>query len=116
MRPLVLALAIVAASASPAPAQTDPFQMQREAELFAAQQAAQQRAIALENQLFSLEARAATEQRLRSLEAQQARSLPARPPSDPTARPSQTGSFVSIPDDRLAESNARVREASGQPR
>ena len=116
MRAPLFALAVLAASASPAPAQVDPFRFARENELMMQQQALQQRQVAVETQIQALEGRVATEQRLRELDAQ--RYSPAvRIPSDPALNPQRpppqaSGGFASIPDDRLAASNARVREAS----
>lgn len=108
MRPFILAFAVLAASANPAPAQIVPLES-------AQQMLDRQRSVALENQLFSLEARVATEQRLRDLEVQQSRHAPpaALPPADyaPRTSPAASG-YASIPDESLAASNARVREAS----
>ena len=107
MRPFILAFAVLAASANPAPAQIVPLES-------AQQMLDRQRSVALENQLFSLEARVATE-RLRDLEVQQSRHAPpaALPPADyaPRTSPAASG-YASIPDESLAASNARVREAS----
>ncbi len=114
MRPYFLALAIFAASANPAPAQVDPNAALRDAEIFSQQQSAQQRSIDLNNRLSTLEAQVGTNQRLRELDQQQARHAPA--PSIPSLGSSagspKLGGYASIPDDRLAASNARVREAS----
>jgi hypothetical protein len=113
MRPYVLAFAVLAASANPAPAQVDPLRGLRDAEVFSQQQSDRQRSIELENRLNALDARLQTERSLRNLEVQQSRHAPARsiPPDD--ARPSsRSPGYASIPDDRLAASNARVRDAS----
>jgi hypothetical protein len=115
MRPFVLALAVFAASANPAPAQVDPLRSLKEGELLSQQQTLRERNIALENQLFNLETRLDTQQRMRELDRQQARHAPvSQIPSDPGAarRSPDLGGYASIPDDRLAASNARVREAS----
>lgn len=113
MRPLVLAFAVLAASANPVPAQVDPLRSLRDAEIFSQQQSDRQRSIELENRLNALDARLQTERGLREIERQQARHLPPRSIPDDGVRPSPTaGSYASIPDDRLAASNARVREAS----
>jgi hypothetical protein len=114
MRPFVLAFAVLAASANPAPAQVDPLRDFRDAELFSRQQAAQQRAVELENRLSTLESRLDTEERLRGLQVQQSRHAPPSMtlPADAAQRSTALGGFASIPDDRLAASNARVREAS----
>ncbi len=113
MRPLLLALALSALSAGAALAQVSPAQMARENDLWAQQQLQNQRAVALENQVNALDARLGTEVRLRELQAQASRP-DLTPPSDPQARmaPLDPGAFPSIPDDVLAASNARVREAS----
>jgi hypothetical protein len=122
MRPFVLLAALFAASASPAPAQVygeptpgfGPMSL-READLFSRQQAAEQRAVALENQLNALEARVRTDENLRQLESQQARHAP--PGMDPASgRAPRVGAYASIPNDRLAASNARVRAASNNRR
>lgn len=115
MRPIVLAFAVFAASANPAPAQVDPLAALRDAEVFSQQQAARQRAIELENRLSTLEARMATQERLRGIERQQARHAPPSmtlPPEPRTRRAATAAGFASIPDDRLAASNARVLAAS----
>lgn len=108
MRPLILAFAVIAASANPAPAQVIPMES-------AQQMLDRRRAVALENQFFSLESRVATDQRLRELEVQQSRHAPpaALPPPDYVPRTSPAGlGYATIPDDRLAASNDRVRDAS----
>lgn len=118
MRPLILLAAVFAASASPAPAQIYPdptlspgAAALRDADLFSRQQAAQQRAVEMENRLSVLEAQVQTQANLRQLESQQARhATPAILP--PRGRAPSVGSYASIPDDRLAASNARVRAAS----
>ena len=104
MRALILALAVLA-PAVPAAAQ-DAFALQHmQNELWAQQQMLQQRAVAQSNELIALEARLRTEQsltpRLLGLEL---------PPPPPAAF--HTSKLPSIPDDRLAASNAAVREAS----
>lgn len=113
MRPSVLAFAVFAASANPAPAQVDPLRGLRDAEIFSQQQADRQRSLELENRLSTLDAQIQTDRALRDIQVQQSRHAPARgvPPDD--ARPSSNShSYASIPDERLAASNARVREAS----
>jgi len=108
--PAVLALAAVPAAAQ------DLYSLERSNELRAEQMMANQRAVALENQFNALEARIRTEEGLRTLrdQAEQPRQ---RIPSQPSTAtiPTATGSsvFATIPDDRLAASNARVRAASG---
>jgi hypothetical protein len=103
--------------AGPAAAQTDPLANIRQQELLAQQQMIQQRSIAVENQLNALDARLRAEQSLADLRAQAAPPLPI--PSDPALTPTPpapAGGYASIPDDRLAASNARVRAASGNRR
>lgn len=114
MRPYFLALAIFAASANPAPAQVDPNAALRDAEIFSQQQNAQLRSVELNNRLSTLESQVRTNQRIRELEQQQARhaSAPSIPSLGATAGSQNAGGYASIPDDRLAASNARVREAS----
>lgn len=122
MRAHLLALATLAASASPVPAQVDPMLQAQQNDLWMQQQALQQRQIAVENQLSAQDARIATDLRLRELEAQRLRPA-VRVPSDPARTAATVGGVnasaqapVSIPDDRLAASNARVREAAGNRR
>lgn len=118
MRPIALSAVIVALVAGPVAAQ-DLYAVERAAELRAEQQMANQRAVALENQLSALEARIRTEEGLRTLREQAAR--PYLPGSDQPygAHPpavGDTGALATIPDDRLAASNARVREAAANRR
>lgn len=112
----LLALALLT-TAGPAFAQTDHRTLAREQELRVQQQMLQQRSIALENQLNAIDARVRTEQALSDLRVQQL-TPPLRLPDDPAAiSPSiAQGGFASVPDDRLADSNRRVREASGNRR
>lgn len=113
MRPFVLAFAVLAASANPAPAQVDTLRSLRDAEIFSQQQTDRQRSLELENRLSTLDAQIQTDRALRDIQAQQARHAPPRSLPLYDARPSSRSSaYVSIPDDRLAASNARVREAS----
>lgn len=111
----LLSLALLAAS-GPAFAQTDHQILAREQELMVQQQMLQQRSIALENQLSAMEARVRTEQALSDLRVQQL-TPPIRLPQVPANPPIIVqGGFASVPDDRLADSNRRVREASGNRR
>lgn len=121
MRPLLFALAIFAASASPAPAQIsrDPAVRDLEAQnqqAQAQQMIDRQRAVALENQLNTLDARIQGQERLQGLETM--RSNPTLAPLDPTVKPPalSMSSFATIPDAALASSNARVRAASQNKR
>ena len=113
MRALVFLAAV--AAATPAAAQLSPADQHRQMELEAQQQLAQQRAVALENQLMSLEARLQAEAGIAASRAQSLRPVLPNPYELPAARapaPIDTSKLVSIPDDRLAASNAAVREAS----
>lgn len=114
MKPLLLAVAVLAASASPAPAQVtrDPAtrELESQNQQFQAQQMIdRQRAVALENQINTLDARIQSQERLQGLEAARGPTLPL----DGTVRPPplSMSSFASIPDAALASSNARVRAA-----
>lgn len=73
-----------------------------------------QRAVALDTQLDAMDARLKTEQRLRALDAAanpQPLGSHAGTAMDQTP-PGVTPPYASIPDDALAASNARVREAT----
>lgn len=74
-----------------------------------------QRAVSLENDLNSLDARVQSQERMQGLQAQRA---PTLAPLDPDVKPPalNMGSYASIPDAVLAASNARVREASQNKR
>ena len=109
-------IALLALAATPAAAQDlfGPSQFQLN-DLQAQQQLAQQRAVALQNELFALEARLKTEQAITNLTLQ--RALPPRLPElpYPVAAPTgriDTSKLPSIPDAALAASNRRVQEAS----
>ena len=112
MRALFLALAVLA-PAAPAAAQ-DAFALQHmQNELLAQQQMLQQRSVAQSNELMALEARLRTEQSLTDLIIQrQTPRLPGLEVPRPPPVAFDTSSLLSIPDDRLAASNAAVREAS----
>lgn len=112
----IFAFALLTA-AGPALAQTDHRLLAREQELMVQQQMLQQRSIALENQLSAIDARVRTEQALSDLRVQQL-TPPLRLRDNPAAMlPSVgPGGFASVPDDRLEQSNRRVREASGNRR
>ncbi|WP_312161443.1 hypothetical protein [Phenylobacterium sp.] len=117
MKLLIFALAVFAASASPAPAQVARDPVARDLEIQNQQYQAQQmidrqRAIALENQLNTLDARIQSQERLQGLEAMRPRSTPA--PLESAVQPPalSMSNFASIPDAALASSNARVRAAS----
>jgi hypothetical protein len=116
MRALIILMSL--ACAAPAAAQPDTYALtlQRDAELQAQADLARQREVELNNRLSTLEARQQTDQALRDIQA--LRQRPTLPTIyDPNAEPPPraaipTGAFVSIPDDVLAASNARVRAAA----
>ncbi|MEO8115458.1 MAG: hypothetical protein ABI655_13815 [Phenylobacterium sp.] len=116
-----LALIVALGLAAPAAAQ-DSFQRQgldaqmRENELRAEQQLANQRAIAQQNELTTLESRIQTEQAIRQLQAQA--QSPRLPAPDPNAPPAtlDTGQIASIPDKTLADFDQRVRDAAARRR
>jgi hypothetical protein len=122
MRTVLLALAALAA-AGPAAAQlpsTVQDQILRN-ELAAQQRLEQQRQVAIDNQLMALEAQARASQGIAASQAQSARPyipLPSAGPSVSGGRAEaavDTSKLASIPDDRLAASNAAVRAVT-QPR
>ncbi|UTP38910.1 hypothetical protein M9M90_17040 [Phenylobacterium sp. LH3H17] len=112
MRPLLIALALGMASTSPVLAQADPAQVARENDLWAQQQLQNQRAVALENQMNALDARLGAEVRLRELRDQARRPAMPEPYVPKSGAALNLGPFPSIPDEALAASNRRVREAS----
>ncbi len=100
-------------SPSAALAQVDHRAAMRDLDATAQQMQQQQRAVALENQLNSLDAKVQTEQRLRDVDVMRTRpSLTLPPKSPPAAEQVSLSGFAQMPDDMLAASNARVREAS----
>ena len=111
MHRLFTALILSALCASPALAQDLNFNARYEAmwqEQQAANRMAQQRAVAMENQMGALEAQVQTEARLRELETQEA------------AARTAAGTVVPIEpsniDTWMADSNARVRAAAANRR
>jgi hypothetical protein len=116
MRALIVLLAL--GCAAPAAAQDyRALQDMRDAELHAQAGLARQRDVELYNRLSTLESRLQTEQALRDIEAMRLRpALPLIP--DPAVPPGARApvAFASIPDDKLAASNARVREAGANRR
>lgn len=108
LRLSVLAFSAVLATAAAA---QDTGWAARDFDLWQQQQLANQRAVALENQLNALEARRQTEARLRELESQRATiRLPA---DDARQTPSPATSLLpSNIDAWMAASNARVRAAA----
>lgn len=98
--------------AGPAAGQV-PLALQLDNERWAEQQLARQREIAIYNELSAMDARIRTDQALRDLERQR------RPEPTPALREPRrldTGGLATIPDDRLAASNARVRAAASNRR
>ena len=113
-----LALLLLMSAAGPAMAQDAAglaaWRM-REMELNAQQDLSRARAVALENQLSTLDAQVQTHQRLDDLQAHGLRlQLPAPiAPVRPRDRASlDPGRYPSIPDDALAASRARIAAAS----
>lgn len=113
-----LALLLLMSAASPAIAQDAAglatLQM-REMELNSQQDLSRARAVALENQLSTLDAQVQTNQRLQDLQAHGLRLqlpapvVPIRPVDPASLKP---GRYPSIPDDALAASRARIAAAS----
>lgn len=116
MRALFTALIFAAAGGGPALAQDANLNARFEAmwqEQQAADRMAQQRSVALENQVGSLEAQMRTETRLRELEAQQ---RSARLPAAETGKAVPPMVLPSNIEAWMAESNARVRAAAANRR
>jgi hypothetical protein len=104
--------------AGPAMAQAYlPLQQSRDAEAFAAAEAARARDIAVSNDLAAMQARLQTEQAVSNIAAARA-AAPAPPPLRGATRPGAPApvidatKLVSIPDAALAQSNARVLAAA----
>ena len=112
MRPLILSLALFAVSAAPALAQVDHQSAMRDLDALNQQQIQLQRSVALENQLNTLDAKVQTDQRLRDIDAIRTRPSLTAPSGPPAVGTKNDDGYVSIPDDMLAASNARVRAAS----
>jgi hypothetical protein len=118
MRSLVLGLALLSV-ATPSGAQVSALELDN---LRAQQEAAQRRAVDLQNQLMAAEARLRAEQATRDLEFSQRlpRTVPQPPYPDATGARVSAGAAArdapSIPDDMLAQSNRRVRAAAGERR
>ncbi len=108
MRILFAAAALLVAT--PAAAQ-DWAAQARAADLQAQQDMDRQRLNTLQNDVFAAQTRLQTEQTIRSLELQRG-ALQIAPGSNPRTEPPTPGPmFGEIPDDRLADSNAKVRAA-----
>lgn len=105
----ILVLALLPAAAAFGQSTTDlEFQVQQRFD--------QQRAVALENRLNTLEAKVQTEQRIGDLQSQRALLAFGKADAKPRATESGMAGYASIPDAALAASNARVREASQNKR
>ena len=115
----VLIFLAALATAAPAWAQ-DWFGLSaaRDADRLAAEQAARQRDIVVGNELARLEAQAQTSQGLSDLAAMRLRPAVPAVPFNPKAPPPKidTRQLAQIPDQALAESNARVRAAANNRR
>lgn len=114
MNRIIISLVALAVSAPSAFAQADRQAVVRDMDLTAQQQMQQQqRSVALENQFNALDAKVQTEQRLRDVDVMRTRpSLTLPPKAASAAEQVSMAGFASMPDDMLAASNARVREAS----
>lgn len=111
---LVLALTLAAPAAAFG---QDLNSMMLENQMRAEQEMARQRGVALHNEFMALDARVRSEQAIRDAQVQgRTLRLPTpserQPPPAATAPPFDPGQIASIPDEALAASNARVREAS----
>ena len=114
MRALVLTMAFSAAATAASAQGLLGLQLQHDAQLETHQDRSRQREVELTNRLSTLDARLSADQAIASTPG--LRPLP--PPViayNPSAQPDAT-QFISIPDDRLAASNARVREAAANSR
>jgi hypothetical protein len=117
--PPMRALIVLAALGLAAPAAAQDYYaltLQRDAELRAQADLARQREVELTNRLSTLESRVQTDQALRDIDA-----LRQRPPVrayDPKAPLPKLppGGYASIPDAKLAASNAAVRAAANNRR
>ncbi|HEY3696132.1 hypothetical protein [Phenylobacterium sp.] len=107
MRTLTLAL-ILAAAGSAARAQ-GAYVFQRAGEVDAELAAARQRDVALHNELMALDARLRAEQALRDTDPSRG-AAPVR--LLPPVKGAPPRHYASVPDDRLAASNARVKAAA----
>jgi len=120
VRLVIAAIWLAGALAAPAVGQTirqpQTIQQQMQLNVFDAQLRAREamanrQAVFQQNQLSSLGAQLSTEQSLADVRAQSyAPPLPTPPPG--AAPYIDTSQLASMPDDRLAASNARVREAA----
>lgn len=115
IQPFVLAAALAGVLAAPAAAQslrdTSALNVQ-DMQLRAREAMANRQVVGAQNQLSSLDAQIRTEQSLANIRAYgHSPTLPQYQGAPPVSI--DTSRFASIPDDKLAASNARVREAAG---
>jgi len=110
-----LTLLVVLAAAAPAAAQTLPVYPPgyvTDGELAAAQAEQRRRDVALENRLNAQDAQRRADEGVSDLRDLSSRStLSFAPPPGPRAAP-DAAAMATIPDARLSQSNARVREAA----
>jgi len=112
--------AILTALLLAAPAAAQPYRdltQARDAQTFADLQAARARDIAQTNELANLQTRLQGDHAIANLQAQRGPPPPAALPG-PHAAPTVIDArrLVSIPDEALAASNARIRAAAAEPR
>jgi hypothetical protein len=117
MRASVLPLTLVLAAGLAASAAAQPFrglERARDAQAQAEAVAARNRDIALTNELSNLQARLQTDQALSNLQAQRVGPPVPLVIYNPGAPPPKIdlSQMASIPDDALAQSNARIRAAA----
>lgn len=111
MRISILVLALAAGVAAPAVAQIAPG-YPSDGDFAEAQAAQRRREVALDNRLNALDAQRRADEAVSALREQSAQArLPFAPPPGPRAAP-DAGGMATIPDARLSQSNARVREAA----
>lgn len=116
MHALFTSIVVAAVCAGPALAQDANFNAHYEAmwqEQQAANRMAQQRSVALENQVGALEAQMQTETRLRDLEG---RLVASRLPATDATQAASPAILPANIDAWMAESNARVRAAAANRR
>jgi hypothetical protein len=110
---ILLGMAVAGSAAAQSPGFRQQMDSQAQTDLLRAQQdlAARQQ-VQLQNDLFRLEAQQRTQQSLSDLDAQtRSPQLPPPPAGGPFPSIDVSG-LASIPDSKLAESNARVRAAA----
>lgn len=111
MRILILVLVLAVGVGAPATAQTPPGYV-ADGDFAEALAAQRRRDVALENRLNALDAQRRADEGVSALREQSARAtLSFAPPPGPRATP-DAGDMATIPDARLSQSNARVRQAA----